>query len=336
MAGITKRKRTQTPKAVVAQERRAQQSQRASRAPTNRQLRRPSARSARHVVEVDEEMADAESQDDEDGQADEDEEERETLAQLQLRTARRDEERKEELHQAQLRLLEAQANNRPGAQVHEDIDAEDDYGESSLSPAQRQQLCLFPGQHKKDVIAIIKNTFLPRNLPALDRNSSQEHEAELWSRTFLIYTAIVMAFFGAQFPTLGPKLIFFHNKIIKLAKTYKWQGAVLNLAIEFLERRVSAGITDTSAWEIDTALIDEYTRGHQLGPAPLANTSSSKPRQSFIDSSTNKAGIICQNFNKHKGCTTLGCKRDHLCETCGGSHPATDCETKASRKQSKQ
>ena len=88
---------------------------------------------------------------------------------------------------------------------------------------------------------------------------------DTWSTTFLIFAAIVSSFFGAQFPTLTAKLLFFHNKILKLAKTYKWQGAVLNLAIEFHERRVSTGLTDASAWVLDANLIDDFTRGHQLG-----------------------------------------------------------------------
>ena len=197
------------------------------------------------------------------------------------------------------------------------------------------------------MIAIIKNTFSPLNLPSLDRNSTVEHDTEYaislvggqlkqkkvvgklasfgttpdtWSTTFLIFAAIVSSFFGPQFPTLTAKLLFFHNKILKLAKTYKWQGAVLNLAIEFHERRVSTGLTDASAWVLDANLIDDFTRGHQLGARDPASSSSSKPK-----GSSNKSGVVCQNYNKDKGCHFDGCERDHVCENCGEGHPRSEC-----------
>ena len=181
-----------------------------------------------------------------------------TLEQIQIQTALEDQQRARDKHELEMRVMEAQLNGQAvqGVATQQGLAEEDDFGESSLSPAQRQQLSLFPGQHKKDVIAIIKGTFLPRNLPHLDRNATAEAEPDyalvaasdgrllqqkttakissfggtpkIWSKTFLIYAQILCVFFSTQFPTLIVPLLSFHARVLELADTYKWQDGVLN------------------------------------------------------------------------------------------------------------
>jgi hypothetical protein len=264
-----------------------------------------------------------------------------------------------------MRLIEAQIEAhtaaaqgaiRPRPDDEMEVDG-DEFGENSLPPAHRQQLASFPGQQKKDIIAIAKNTFNPRNLPNLDKCHNFDHDdteniismdgdklktkktvgklsafgatPKIWSRTFLIFVGIFMAFHGAQHPQLAYKMISFHNRIIELAGTYKWQDAVLNLAIRFLEERFSNGITEASLWVLPVTLIDEFTRAHMLPTGGDGGGKKDRERKkTSLNPSTNAPGVKCNNFNSEKGCTHSYCKRDHKCENCDGDHPVHKCFSK--------
>jgi hypothetical protein len=284
-----------------------------------------------------------------------------TLEQIKIRQIQRQMEREDELHTVKMAAAAGLTSSKTQSTGMADI-TEDDYGESSLSPFQREKLLLFPGIPKKDVIAILKGTFSPMNLPNLDRNVATDRESEftlsleggqlkskktigkhsafgttpkLWSRTFLTYMSIVVSCFGAQFPALVVKLVVFHQKVIKLSETYKWQGAVLNMAIEWHERQASTGITDTAAWDLTPSFIDEWTRGHQLGQ-PSTKSPSNPSNSSARSKEPNTPGRLCRNYNKPQGCTFEGCRRDHECETCGEKHPGykhTDKKKATARKE---
>ena len=285
-----------------------------------------------------------------------------TLEQIQIQTALEDQQRARDKHELEMRVMEAQLNGQAvqGTVTQQDRVEEDDFGENSLSPAQRQQLSLFPGQNKKDVIAIIKGTFLPRNLPHLDRNATAEAEPDyalvaasdgrllqqkttakisafggtpkLWSKTFLIYAQILCVFFSTPFPTLIVPLLSFHARVLELADTYKWQDGVLNMALEWMERRRSTGQTDISAWELDTTFIDKYTRGREIGSRQPhsqggGQSDSAQPKGFNPDSNTNHTGVICKLFN-FKDSHDKRCQRDYKCSMYKGDHPAKGCDKK--------
>ena len=267
-----------------------------------------------------------------------------------------EEKRKEELHQLEIRQREQQINGTAGAPTATSL--EDDFGESSLSSSDRSHVLLFPMVPKKHVIAIARNTFDPSNLPFLEnlilddttsdvsltvengrlkqsktvgKNSNFGHDDKIWSTNFLTYTAIVSVFHGPTHPLIISKLIAFHNLIIELAKTYEWQKAVLVLALLHHKAALhKGGFADLDAWELPTNLIDRYCRQHLRSRNPSATTS--KPSQSAMSSyennPTNKAGVICMNYNR-KTCSSDRCHRDHKCETCGGAHPAKGCKRTA-------
>lgn len=109
---------------------------------------------------------------------------------------------------------------------------------------------LHPGIDKTEVGRIFDNTFNPYNLYKLRRNiidTRTEHQSKIviakdegiifekavsklkdynnntaiWSEYFLVYTSIMVSFFGTKHPNLHRALIDFHGSIIFLATIYK-------------------------------------------------------------------------------------------------------------------
>ena len=201
-------------------------------------------------------------------------------------TFENDERRKEEKHRLEMAALQVPLV------AARTIAPPDDFGEGTLTPRLRDSLSIFKKYNKKDVIAIAKNTFHPLNLPKLSQMSSalktttelemiwengrmEGREAigkpaafgknsEIWSDNFLKYVAIIGHFHEPTSPGLLQALITFHLRIVKLAKTYKWQGAILDLAINFHTERASADIGDVSAWDLPANMVEEYTRDNLL------------------------------------------------------------------------
>jgi hypothetical protein len=124
------------------------------------------------------------------------------------------------------------------------------------------------------------------------------------------------------------KLLEFHNIIVELSQSYDWQKAVLTLTLLFHRTALHKGFADLDAWEVPANMIDRFCRAHlkSTQPSGSSNNASSSKRP-FEESSTNKAGVICTNFN-YRSCTSDRCKRDHKCIQCGGSHPAKACKHK--------
>jgi hypothetical protein len=255
-----------------------------------------------------------------------------------------EEQRRQELHRLDLDQRQAEIAGRGAAATI----AEDDLGESSLSPSERDQVLLFPTVPKKHIIAIARNTFDPGNLPYLENlilddttaniisfedgmikqsksigKASAIKTPAIWSKNFNRYTAIVSVFHGIKHPLITAKLLEFHNDIIELSQTYDWSKAVLVLALLHHRTALHKGFADLNAWTLPTSLIDRYCRAHPKQAAPSGP--SSKPA-----SVTNKTGVICRNFN-YRLCSGDNCQRDHKCDKCGGDHPAKRCKTRAKK-----
>ena len=135
-----------------------------------------------------------------------------------------------EMHELERRRAQRDTQPAGGTGTSQDVLEEDEFGESSLTPAERQHLTLFPRVDKKHIISIVKHKFHANNLVYLDRQAAAEAEpemsitlsngawkqkkvvgklsdfgptSEIWSRNFLVFVQILQAFFGTTHPTLS-------------------------------------------------------------------------------------------------------------------------------------
>jgi hypothetical protein len=273
-----------------------------------------------------------------------------------------------EMHELERRRAQIDTQPAGGTGTSQDVLEEDEFGESSLTPAERQHLTLFPRVDKKHIISIVKHKFHANNLVYLDRQAAAEAEpemsitlsngawkqkkvvgklsdfgptSEIWSRNFLVFVQILQAFFGTTHPTLSIELLNFHGRIVKLAKIHKWQGCILNMAVEFMERRRSESLTDATAWRLDYTTINEWTLDTQLLANPQSVGTSSAPSagrrpripntngQAFhADAPSNNPSVTCRMYNTPRGCSESLCRRKHNCSHCGGAHSGSICESK--------
>jgi hypothetical protein len=171
-----------------------------------------------------------------------------------------EEKRRQELHDLDIRQRETQATGAARPTVASGPG--DDFGECFLSSAERQQVLSFPTIPKKHVIAIVRNTFDPGNLPYVENfvvddltsdvtisfedgklkqsknvgKASAIKTPAIWSKNFITYVRVVSIFHGVQHPRILDRLLEFHNVIVELSQTYDWQKAVLPLARFFIEQ----------------------------------------------------------------------------------------------------
>ncbi|KAJ5054745.1 uncharacterized protein L3040_001010 [Drepanopeziza brunnea f. sp. 'multigermtubi'] len=113
---------------------------------------------------------------------------------------------------------------------------------------------------------------------------------------------------------------------MKLSKSYKWHGAILELAMTFHVQRASGDINDVAKWDLPADMVEEYTRDNQLPPSGAKSATSGLTRKPIAKETTDKASACCRNFNKDK-CTHPNCKFTYVCSTCGGNHAATKCNS---------
>jgi hypothetical protein len=244
--------------------------------------------------------------------------------------------RDEEYHQARMDLLAAQqaAINPSAAPRIEDhaygtpYSAEADPGERlllSIPPAHRDIINTFAlGRNIVEICKISRASFQPQDLFKLapasffapdEKKAAAPEVSQLllhyptiskWSVCFSYYMSFVLAFVGAQYPHLVFALANFHAQVFTLAEKYEWTTAVLPLAIRFHTQRTSTGFTDTSAWEIDAALVLEHCVGKEI-PPPRAQTSKARPAND-----DNNSSAICRKFNSDAGCNGPPiCNRRH-------------------------
>lgn len=121
----------------------------------------------------------------------------------------------------------------------------------------------FVGLPQEKIIMIFHNKFKPINLyrlrymRGLRFNAMQDHDRigikdgmfklrkmsetykdfgksfyEIWADAFYNYTTILVSLFGKEAPDLHAALADFYSSIYELSTVYKWQEAVLPMAIE--------------------------------------------------------------------------------------------------------
>lgn len=199
----------------------------------------------------------------------------------------------------------------------------------------------FPGLLKAEIARIFANKFRPENLYKLrhlkrredkdrDENITIENGQmrlkqvtgtlrdfgstwDIWSKSFINYTMVMVDFFGSTFPPLCRVLLLFHTKIRKLSKIYEWQNAVLSLVIDFHIKITRTSHTDVDAWTLPQTWIDQYCTPHNILPMPSKKRVASTTLERSVTKKT--AGDICRNFNT-KSCTYKECTQEHKCTVC--------------------
>ena len=141
----------------------------------------------------------------------------------------------------------------------------------------------------------------------------------IWTEGFVNYTAILVEFFGAEFPGLHIGLSRFMLDIIELDKIYDWQTAVLPLALQFHEELADEGLcSDPHKWTLDRQYVDRFcnaTRLRNARPNPPLSDSVSKgiatttPRR--FPNEPNDPSVICRKWNTPESCHWAGCRRRH-------------------------
>ena len=126
---------------------------------------------------------------------------------------------------------------------------------------------------------------------------------------------IMVDFFGVMFPTLYCVLLFFPTKVQKLSKIYKWQIAILLLAIYYHTKITTGNHTDVDAWILPQDWINQYYFSNHI----LSSFSTCKKHGASITfkrlSNKKVADKVCQSFNT-KRCIFKECLCEHKCLEC--------------------
>ena len=141
----------------------------------------------------------------------------------------------------------------------------------------------------------------------------------IWTEGFVNYTAILVEFFGAEFPGLHIGLSRFMLDIIELDKIYDWQTAVLPLALQFHEELADEGLcSDPHQWTLDRQYVDRFCNATRLRNArpnlPLSDSVSkgiatTTPRR--FPNEPNDTSVICRKWNTPESCHWAACRRRH-------------------------
>jgi len=193
------------------------------------------------------------------------------------------EERAQEIHDLNRRLLLAQieesearaaATRAATAQKAPVIAMDNNLGKND-PPIVMTTLAAHPGIAAELIRKIYDNTFVPTMLPKLRTGQGADafqestirieggelkpgpvpgkrkdfgNDAYIWSDAFENYMSIYSQIHCPNFPTLQAAMFAFHKQIISLSRTFKWQGAVLDLAIEYHTTILENGPTDATLW----------------------------------------------------------------------------------------
>ena len=247
-------------------------------------------------------------------------------------------EQEELLFQAQLIALRAPAH-QPAAQP-QDVEGE-------TTPEVKSLTAVLPGIASTHLVAIHKNKFLAENLSKLRRGRREEDTTgqitflngtltttrvkgsikdfgstiNIWSEGFHNYMIANHSLYKVTFPELMYGMTCFYIKVASLAEIYIWSGAVLELAIAYMNDITTnrRGLT-AEAWStIPQEWIDMY-----CGPMKIL---SRKPASTSSSLSPSKTKTICNQFNTSQCGFGLSCYRLHICTHCKGEHPLSKCST---------
>ena len=226
------------------------------------------------------------------------------------------------------------------------LTVDDDAGEY---PEEVKNLSLsLPGLPRQEIAKIFNNTFRPQNLYKLrmvagfedsDRDSNLAIVAgeikllkptgsfkdfgptpAIWSQTFLNYARVLAGFYTPTHPLLVSALLGFHEEIIELSRIYKWQDAVLPVAIQYHVMMTMETPLDHSKWLLPRSWVDRYctstkTLSSKSGPSILPADHTNKRKRAET------TPAICRKYNLGL-CSVSGCRFKHICavENCGGAH----------------
>lgn len=134
--------------------------------------------------------------------------------------------------------------------------------------------------------------------------------------SFINYYMIIVDFFDIAFPTFHRVFFLFYIKVCKLSKIYKWQIAILPLAINYHIEIITGNHIDIDVWALPQDWFDQYCSPNHILTASFI----SKKRDITIAlkrlAKKKITEKVCQNFNI-KGYTFKKCAWEHKCSDCG-------------------
>ncbi|KAF2733878.1 hypothetical protein EJ04DRAFT_604219, partial [Polyplosphaeria fusca] len=235
-----------------------------------------------------------------------------------------------------------------GAVVEDDEVAQDE----QYSPEVLDLMNKLPGASPKDLSEIVRHKFNPWNLSRLctvvGQTRLNQHDVTridsvtqqlvlkrsvgsaedfgsdslIWLESFTNYTRIVAIVWGKKHPEALPVMLGFTSFVIRQSSSYDW-SSVLSFAIAFHSKACSTNILDPTQWEpIPEAWVSHYFNAATLSyKRPRQNDSGGsrlRARRSPSPKVTqpNDKTVICDNFNRPKGCSYWGCSRRHECRKC--------------------
>ncbi|KAF2735905.1 hypothetical protein EJ04DRAFT_511368 [Polyplosphaeria fusca] len=283
-----------------------------------------------------------------------------------LEELRRQNEAEQITHDREMRALQLQEirerirmqQKATGAVVEDDEAAQ---GEQ-YSPEVLNLMNKLPGASPKDLSEIVRHKFNPWNLARLRTGIGQRHldqhdvtridsvtqqlvlkrsvgsakdfgsDSSIWLESFTNYTRIVAIVWGKKHPEAVPAMLSFISFVIRQSLSYDW-SSVLSFAIAFHSRACGTNILDPTQWEpVPEAWVSHYFNAATLSSKRLRRNDSggsrSRARRSLSPKSSqpNDKTVICENFNKSKGCNFWGCNRRHECRKCKStSHGESAC-----------
>jgi hypothetical protein len=169
-----------------------------------------------------------------------------------------------------------------------------------------------------------------RSEPAKGKSKDFGNNSDIWREGFLNYFAAILFFFnGSITPALGPAILGFYQRIEALGKIYKWQEAVLPLALEHHTDVMARGQTSAEVWPLpeDRILFFCHSQSaRSAGPqqSVLPTRSSKRPRADTRPASDE----VCSFWNTGACPRGGSCPRRHQCAACDGDHPLRTCKTK--------
>ena len=242
-----------------------------------------------------------------------------------------------------------------------DLTTEEDANDGRVPSLVLPVLPRFPGLDRAAIIAVFEHIFRPKKdliklrspefkASALDGDSFDlkstssglqfrkvvsikdwGYDASLWAHCFSNYVAIWCDFFAAKHPLCISGMVLFHRRVCDLARAYKWQDCILQMALDHHQMVIDKGdlTVSLSDWEIGKALESSYLRPDNVLPAKTAPTTSTT-RSTRSSAAPNNDTVVCEKFNSSAGCHWRTCHRRHVCSKCGNDHSVISCKLKAS------
>jgi len=171
-----------------------------------------------------------------------------------------------------------------------------------------------------------------RSEPTKGKNRDFGNNSDIWEEGFISYASAVWFFsHDSSLPSLGPAILGFYLRIKKLGRIYKWQEAVLLVALEHHNEVMTKGQTNAEAWDVSESLVayfcNDETKRTLTPPLPraLPARSSKRPR---ADTKPPFSDEICNLWNAGVCGKGGACSRRHVCSGCAGDHPEKSCRIK--------